>query len=363
MIFKIRFKLSWFSLDTMADLARRLAQNPLLSPHQVAPSQPGLKVECLLNPGAFRHEEKTYLLVRTAERPEAPTGKVQVPIMEKGKLKIMTWEVGDPLLNTSDPREYRYAGEGYLSTLSHLRLFVSEDGVKFRPAPQGDLFGSGVLEAFGIEDCRVTTFEDGRYFLTYTAVSSWGYGVGLRETSDWRSFREHGMMISPSNKDAAIFERKIGGKYVCLHRPSGVIVGGHFIWLALSDDLVHWGEHRPVAKTRPGKWDSARIGAGAAPIHTEQGWLEIYHGADQNSRYCLGALLLDLHEPWKVIARSDRPIMEPTEEYETNGFFGKVVFTNGHVVDADRLTLYYGASDRVICGADLSVREILLSLG
>jgi len=347
----------------MADLAQRFSQNPLLSPSQVTPSQPGLKVECLLNPGVFQLEGKTHLLIRTAERPQAPVGEVHVPMMENGRLKIIKWSAGDPLLNTSDPREFKYAGEGYLSTLSHLRLYVSDDGVRFFPAPQGDLFGNGILETFGIEDGRVTTFEDGRFFLTYTAVSSWGYGVGLRETVDWRAFAEHGMIISPSNKDAAIFERKVGGQYACLHRPSGVIVGGHFIWIGFSDDLVHWGEHRPVAKTRPGKWDGQRIGAGAAPIYTEQGWLEIYHGADQNSRYCLGALLLDLNEPWKVIARSEEPIMEPREEYEVNGFFGKVIFTNGHLVDGDALTIYYGASDSVICGARLSVREILKSLG
>ena len=346
----------------MTDLARRFSQNPLLSPNQVAPSGPGLKVECLLNPGVFAYEGKTYLLIRTAERPEARAGLVQVPIMEDGTLKILTWNADDPLLSTSDPREYRYAGEGYLSTLSHLRLFVSDDGIAFVPAPQGNLWGKGILESFGIEDCRVTTFEDGRFFLTYTAVSSWGYGVGLRETSDWRGFREHGMIISPSNKDAAIFDRKVGGKYICLHRPSGVIVGGNYIWLASSDDLAHWGDHRPVARTRPGKWDSARIGAGAAPIWTERGWLEIYHGADKNARYCLGALLLDPDEPWKVLARSEEPIMEPVEPYERTGFFGNVVFTNGHLVQGDEITLYYGASDSVICGATLSIREILASL-
>lgn len=92
-------------------------------------------------------------MIRTAERPAAPQGQVQVPIMENGRLKILTWSTDDPWLSTSDPREYKYAGEGYLSTLSHLRLFVSEDGVRFVPAPpQGDLFGNGVMETFGIED-------------------------------------------------------------------------------------------------------------------------------------------------------------------------------------------------------------------
>ena len=108
--------------------------------------------------------------------------------------------------------------------------------------------------------------------------------------------------------------------------------------------------------------DSARKGAGAAPIKTDRGWLEIYHGADFNHRYCLGALLLDLEDPSKVIARSEDPIMEPIASYEQTGFFGNVVFTNGHYVDGDRITMYYGASDEVICKAEFSIKEILNTL-
>ena len=108
---------------------------------------------------------------------------------------------------------------------------------------------------------------------------------------------------------------------------------------------MHWGNHKCVATTRDGMWDCARVGAGAAPIKTEEGWLEIYHGADFNHRYCLGALLLDLNDPSKVIARSEEPIMEP--------------ITNRHLVDGDTITMYYGASDEVICKAELSISEIL----
>jgi predicted GH43/DUF377 family glycosyl hydrolase len=347
----------------MADIAQRFSCNPLLVPAQVSPSLPGLKIECLLNPGVFQYEGRTHLLVRVAERPEPQPGRVRVPIMDDGQLKILDWDSDDPTLNTSDPREYKYKGEGYLSTLSHLRFFASDDGVAFSPSELAPLLGQGILENYGIEDCRVTTFEDGRFFLTYTAVSSWGYGVGLLETSDWQTYTHHGLILPPANKDAVIFDRKIGGRYACLHRPSAVTVGGPYIWTAFSDDLKQWGGHCPVARTRPGMWDSSRVGAGAAPIYTERGWLEIYHGADQNSRYCLGALLLDLHEPWKVLARSAEPIMEPLEEYERKGFFGHVVFTNGHLVNGDEITLYYGASDSVICGAKLSLEKILESLG
>jgi predicted GH43/DUF377 family glycosyl hydrolase len=109
-------------------------------------------------------------------------------------------------------------------------------------------------------------------------------------------------------------------------------------------------------------WDSARVGAGAAPVRTEKGWLEIYHGANKDHRYCLGALLLDINDPTIVLARSTEPIMEPLQPYEQTGFFGNVVFTNGHYVDGDTIYMYYGASDEVICGATLSVSEILSTL-
>ena len=155
---------------------------------------------------------------------------------------------------------------------------------------------------------------------------------------------------------------EINGKYYAFHRPSSPELGGNYIWLAESPDRKHWGNHKCVATTREGKWDSARVGAGAPPIRTERGWLEIYHGATHDHRYCLGALLLDLNDPSKVISRSEEPIMEPIADYEQTGFFGNVVFTNGHYVDGDTVHLYYGASDEVICAATLSVKEILNTL-
>jgi predicted GH43/DUF377 family glycosyl hydrolase len=109
-------------------------------------------------------------------------------------------------------------------------------------------------------------------------------------------------------------------------------------------------------------WDSARLGAGASPIRTSKGWLEIYHGATAENRYCLGAMLLDLQQPWKVMARSHDPIMEPTADYERTGFFGNVLFTNGHLVNGDEVTIYYGASDSVICAAKFSIQQILQTL-
>lgn len=346
----------------MADLARRFPENPILTPSDVLPSTPGMKVECLLNPGVFRFSGQTCLLLRVAERPEQKDDRTSFPIFTPGgALKIMEFDNADPKLDRTDPRVFRYNGEHYLSTLSHLRLVASQDGVNFRENGVPPIFGRGELETYGIEDCRVTQIGD-TYYLTYTAVSANGVGVGLRSTTDWRRIESHGMIFPPHNKDCAIFDETVEGNYFALHRPSSPAIGGNYIWIAESPDLQHWGNHRCVARSRPGQWDSARIGAGAAPIRTGQGWLAIYHGANEESRYCLGALLLDLKQPWRVLARSREPIMEPIADYERTGFFGNVVFTNGHVVNGDELTLYYGASDSVICGARFSIAEILATL-
>lgn len=321
-----------------------------------------MEIVCLLNPGVFRFEGKTWLVVRVAERPLSIPGKVRATMFEAVTLSVLEFAVDDPDLDLSDPREIRYRGHTYLSTLSHLRLLCSEDGAHFRESGLPPLVGENRQEAYGIEDCRVATFQDGRFFLTYTAVSSSGYGVGLRVTRDWQTYENLGLVLPPANKDCAIFEEKVADQYVCLHRPSGVIVGGHYIWLGWSPDLRHWGGHTCLAKTRPGLWDSVRIGAGAAPIKTKEGWLVIYHGADQQHRYSLGALLLDLKDPTCVRARSAEPLMEARMPYELLGFFGNVVFTNGHVLNGNEITLYYGASDTVICSGQLTVDAILSHL-
>lgn len=345
-------------------MSKRFDENPIILTSDIRPSIEGMKVECVLNPGVFTFENKTWLLLRVAERPHQKEGFVSFPILdESGNMEIKTFALNDSDLDLSDARMVTYRGKMYLSTLSHLRLVCSDDGKKFYEPTHipSEIFGQGALETYGIEDCRVS-FINNEFFLTFTQVSENGVGVGLMRTKDWVHFAREGMILPPHNKDCALFEEKIDGKYYCLHRPSGKDLGGNFIWQASSYDMLHWGGHKCVMKTRPDMWDCARIGAGAAPIKTEAGWLEIYHGADFNNRYCLGAVLFDLNDPSIVRARSIEPIFEPIQTYETNGFFGNVVFTNGHLVEGDNIYMYYGASDEVICGATLSISEILATL-
>lgn len=349
----------------MKDIATRFIENPLLSPSDIPSSRAGLEITCLLNPGVFQFENKIWLAVRVAERPKQKEDTISFPILtETGTVEIIEIPKDDPELIATDARVINYKGTDYLTTLSHIRLLCSENGREFyEPENYPILTGEGTLETFGIEDCRVSLIQ-GRYYLTFTSVSDNGVGVGLRTTKDWKNFEKHGMILPPHNKDCAIFEEKINGLFYALHRPSSVDIGGNYIWIASSPDGIHWGNHHCILKTRKDHWDSKRVGAGAAPIKTEKGWLEIYHGANESHQYCLGAFLMDLEDPSKVISRTKKPIMVPATNYELSGFFGNVVFTNGHIVENDRdtLTVYYGASDEFVCGAKFSIKEILLLL-
>lgn len=346
------------------NIATRIDQNPIIDTADIRPSRDGWVVEGVLNPGAFEFENKVWLLLRVAERPVQQNGVVSLPIMnDDGSLNILEFKRNDPNLDLSDARLVKYKNITYLSTISHLRLMCSDDGVLFREPSDRPavIYGHGALETFGIEDCRVAQIGS-TFYLTYTQVSEMGVGIGLMLTEDWRNFERKGMIIPPHNKDCALFEETINDKYFALHRPSGIDLGGNFIWLGSSPDLIHWGDHRCILDTRPGYWDSARVGAGASPIRTNEGWLVLYHGADYHHRYCLGAALLDLEDPSIVLARSEEPLMEPEEEYEMNGFFGSVIFSNGHIVREDEITIYYGASDQVICVVKMSIHQILQSL-
>ena len=345
-----------------SDLARRSPGNPLITPEMVSPSREGFAVECVLNPGVFEFRGKTGLLLRVAERPVPENGWVSTAIIGRdGQPEVVRFRESDPAADFGDPRLIRRDGVTWLTTLSHLRLAWSDDGENFAVEEKPALEGEGPMEIYGIEDARVARRGED-YVLTYTSVSGWGPAVGMALTRDWSDYRREGRILPPHNKDCAIFSGQIGGRYRMLHRPTVAEFSGNCMWAAESEDLAHWGRHRFVAAPRPGMWDEGRIGPGAEPIRTDRGWLEIYHGATFDHHYCLGLMLLDPGDPSRVLARSVEPIMRPLADYERSGFLGGVVFANGHIVDGDRVTIFYGAADRVVCSADFSLKELLGSL-
>ena len=345
-------------------LAKRFEENPIIKPEDVKPSREDFVVECVFNPGAFTFQGMTGLLCRVAEKPLQKEGSLSVPVINFSpdrKVEIFEFSFKDPDLDYDDPRKFTYKKKGYLTTLSHLRLAWSRDGIHFTLNEKPTIEGNSEYETFGVEDCRVCEILN-TFYLTYTAVSENGVGVGLISTGNWEDFERHGLIFPPHNKDCTLFPKKINDEFYAFHRPGGIFLGGNYIWMSSSPDLVHWGKHICVAHTRDGMWDSERIGVNGPPVKTEDGWLVLYHGVNKEIGYCIGAMLCDLNSPAKIIKRSKEPIMEPTAEYEKTGFFNNVVFSNGHTVNGDDLIIYYGAADKVICGAKLSIKEILNSL-
>src|SRR5205085_2092243 len=154
----LTFYLQYNNNDCMKDIAKRFAENPLLSPADLKASTDGLEITCLLNPGVFQYQGKTWLLVRVAERPAQKENVISFPILtETGSVEIIAIKKDDPELKATDARVINYKGVDYLTTLSHLRLLCSDDGIKFyQPKDYPLLVGEGMLQAFGVEDCRVS---------------------------------------------------------------------------------------------------------------------------------------------------------------------------------------------------------------
>ena len=252
-----------------------------------------------------------------------------------------------------------------LSGRSVFALARGRDGYHFdvaeapvmTPAVDGDF---EVYERKGIEDPRITLL-DGSYYIMYTAASEFGPRLALARTDDFERFERVALISEPDNKDGVLFSRKIGGRYARLDRPMVGGVGN--IWISFSEDLVHWGDARVVMPVRPDSWDSWRVGASAPPIETRFGWLEIYHGVRETSHgpiYRLGAAMLDLDDPCKVLCRSSIPILTPRELYERIGDVPNVVFSSGAIMEADEsFKLYYGAADTSICVATARLEDLM----
>jgi predicted GH43/DUF377 family glycosyl hydrolase len=309
------------------------------------------------------------LLLRVAEAPRGiPAGEVAAPVYdaEAGRLEIRRWPRDAGGLDTSDPRMLVVGGRAWLTSISHLRVARSADGVHFDVEPAPALAAATPYESFGVEDPRITLLDD-VYWINYTAVSPHGIATALASTRDFRTFERHGVIFPPNNRDVTIFPERVGGRYAALHRPMPEVIGQPAIWWASSGDLLAWGDHRLVASAREGAWDDVKVGGGAVPFRVRQGahdgWLAVYHGVTGSPhRYALGALLLDPSDPARVIGRSREPILAPEMPYEREGFFSAVVFTCGLLAEGDLVRIYYGAADGVVAVADLSLAEILAGL-
>ncbi len=257
-----------------------------------------------------------------------------------------------------------YRAQG-LDWISRLGYAISSDGVNWNRLRQPVLSPHDEWDARGIEDPRVTAIE-GSFYMTYTAYGNRFSGEGqpthagggvlpMIACSDnlieWRNIGP--LVRGEDNKDHVLFPRKIGGRYVILHRrpPS--------IWIAYSDDLIHWHDFGEVMGPRKGSWDGKRVGAGGVPIETEAGWLLFYHGYDEGHTYRMSACILDIDDPAKVLSRPAEYFLQPEELWEIRGDVPNVIFSAANPVRDGKVFLYYGAADHVIGLATAALQDVI----
>lgn len=213
-------------------------------------------------------------------------------------------------------------------------------------------------------DPRLVKIEN-TYYVTF-CTDDHGPTIGVATTKDFKTFVRLPNAFVPCNRNGVLFPRKVNGVYLMLNRPSDM---GHTpfgdIFLSESSDMIHWGNHRWVmGRSSENWWENLKIGAGPAPIETSEGWLLFYHGVTLTCNgyvYNLGAVLLDLEEPWEVLHRCKYYLLTPEERYEVCGFVPNVVFPCAALCDVstNRIAIYYGAADTHVAIAFGYVDEIV----
>ncbi len=278
---------------------------------------------------------------------------------------------------------YRATGD-YVRYVSRLGHAIFDEELRLVERLEEPCFGPDLkLWEMSIEDPRLTELE-GAVYLTYVVTPTPSppgavrrrLGIpkpmqaaprtALARVKDFESFERLGIITpyAADERDVVLFPEKIQGRYAALHRPSNWVGPGYpverpSIWFAFLDGLPgRMYDHKVIMEPEQ-PWEGKKIGAGPPPIRTGAGWLLIYHGVDENSVYRAGAALLDLEEPWRVIARTPQPILEPEEEYEREGDVPNVVFPEGAVVVGDELIVFYGAADKVCCVASVRLDKLI----
>jgi len=242
---------------------------------------------------------------------------------------------------------------------------TSDDGIRFEVNPEPIDYPLTETEKRYFKahrfDMRITLLE-GTYYVCHASwLGKWGSCIGMATTEDFVHFKPFPYISEPTNRNAVLFPEKINGLYARLDRPQN-INGSGTIWLSYSPDLDFWGRSMPLNMPQT-SWSGNKSGAGAVPIKTKEGWLEIYHATAStcsSENYYLGVMLLDLEDPSRVVAAPTEFILAAEEVYECVGQTPNVVFTCGAVEMPDgTLNVYYGAADTRMCLAQTKVGELV----
>lgn len=243
-------------------------------------------------------------------------------------------------------------------------LAESNDGYHFtmRPEPVVVKATSGefaMYESKGIEDARITQMGD-IYYIFYSAYSVYGMRAGLMKTQDFVNFERIALTTTSDYRNTVLFPEKINGMYVRLERPN---IHPWGTWISYSPDLVHWGNQKLIV-TPYGKniWEDCKVGPGAPPIKTGQGWLSITHATTMTldgHQYRLGVMLHNLEDPSKVKV-ANQFILAPDQIHEMTGYVHNVVFTCGAIPEDDgTVKIYYGGADTNINVAIARIDDLI----
>jgi len=316
--------------------------------------------------------------VRKSAEPEVRLERVGAEPVLRPRQHV-PWE-RDAVLNAAaihDGRRFHLFYRGITHTprrnMSCIGHAWSEDGVRFERADEPVLrCGTSPDRTQGVEDPRIVRL-DGVYHLCYVTWNEVTVNIGLATSRDLFTWEDHGIIFGHeqfgNNKNASLWPERIDGQYALIHRPMGFAWGREphplDMWLSLSPDLRTWRGHRRLLRARRGEvdWEHTKIGLGAPPFRTEQGWLMVYHAVDKDFVYRLGLVLLDLEDPTRELRRSARPILEPEIGWEVEGDTRNVVFTCGAVLLGTELWVYYGGADTVIGLARADVAPFLWGVG
>jgi predicted GH43/DUF377 family glycosyl hydrolase len=256
---------------------------------------------------------------------------------------------------------YRAMGNDHISRIGYA---TSTDGYHIDERFPTPIFSpSNEPEKEGCEDPR-TTLLDNSLIMAYTAFgnhdSQQVYQIGLTSIKlndflarKWNWGKRSLVFPGVRNKNGLLFPKKIHDEYILFHRL------GLDVCIARSEDLKCWYDIKFVMGPRAESWDSWKVGTTGPPIELNEGWLFIYHGINYDKIYALGVALLDKNNPEKVIYRAENPILTPEKNYEVFGKVQNVVYSCGHVVIDDKILIYYGGADSVLCVATYDPSELL----
>lgn len=360
----------------------------LLTPENFKPSSEKFEIIGVFNPGAIRLPNQDILLyVRITEKlikDESKKDYFSPRFFGKKRFRIKIEKFDKKLTISKSHYDFIFKDNTKrLTYISHLRrVILDKNGLNVKSIDKKPCF-FGVYNdgEFGVEDARLTKIGK-QYVMTYVSLSNEaGVSSNVAVSRDLKKWKRLGIIFPTQNKDTVIFPEKIKNKYIAFHRPEGTF---EFVkprmWVSYSDDLNSWADSYPVKISKKGEWDFGRVGAGPPPLKTDKGWLLIYHGVvdftkvkiesefvkfsdemvykDSFNGYYVGAALLDLKNPEKLIAKTKMPILMPHNLYEIEEFGGRrIVFPTGIVQDENKkdLLIYCGGGDRVV-----SVKKVAL---